>query len=272
MVYDVVSTWKGLFFRLDDHVERFLRSCDGIRVECPYGADQIKRILAECTHRAGLEDAYVEVTLTRGMLPEDGSRDIRLSTPTFFAYAVPYVWIVRPEQQEKGISLTVAETRRIPDEAVDMRFKNFHWADLTRAKLEAYDRGCDNAILCTPSGVLSEGPGFNIFFQTDGILRTPRTNVLEGITRLTVFDLAEEAGVETETGEYAAETLLEADEAFICSTAGGIMPVVRVDDRILSNGAPGPLSAQIRERYWSKREEGWLGTPVTDLIGEQAVA
>ena len=272
VVYDVVSTWKGLFFRLDDHIERFLASCEGWRIRCPYDGDEIKRVLAECTYRAKIEDAYVKVLVARGPMPEDGSRDLRRCVPTFMAFAIPYAWIVPFDRQEAGISLLVAKTRRIPDESVDLRYKNFHWGDLGRAKFEAYDQGFDNAVLCTPTGVLAEGPGFNVFFLKDGTLHTPRRNALRGITRMTVFDLAAEMGIETATGDYSADDLREADEAFVCSTAGGIMPVNRVDDRVMSNGVAGAVSSQLRSLYWSKREAGWLGTPIVDLIEERAVA
>ena len=90
--------------------------------------------------------------------------------------------------------------------------------------------------------------------------------MLEGITRRTIGDLADEIGTPVETGDYRPEALLEADEAFICSTAGGVMPVVRVDDRIFANGKPGAVSTELRNLYWRKREAGWLGTPVADLI------
>ena len=175
-----------------------------------------------------------------------------------------------PEQQATGIDIIIAKTRRIPDECVDARFKNFHWGDLTMARFEAIDAGAQNAILCTPDGV--EGPGFNVFWTKDGTLHTPDSNVLEGITRQTVFDLADDASVPSETGRYPTEALLEADEAFLCSTAGGIMPVVGVDDRTLSNGASGEITSRLRELYWSKREAGWLGTPVGDILQESAAA
>ena len=276
VVYDVTSTWKGQFFRLDDHMERFLRSCAGVHMTCPYGADEIKRILAECVERGGVgEAAYVEVALTRGTYKSFINGfvpNLRDTNVSFIAYAIPYVWIVPLEVQETGIDIIVAKTRRIPDECVDARFKNFHWGDLTRARIEAIDAGAHNAILCTPDGVLAEGPGFNIFFVKDGALHTPARNMLEGITRRTVHDLADELGAPHYDGDYRPDDLREADEAFICSTAGGIMPVVKVDDRVLSNGAPGPLSAKLRELYWTKREAGWLGTPVGDLLGQRAVA
>ncbi len=270
VVYDVTSVWKGLFFRIDDHIERFLASCEGVAMRCPHDADEIRRILGECVQRGGVADnAYVEMALTRGAYKSyigDFTPDLRDTHVNFIAFAIPYVWIAPPEAQNIGIDLIVAKTRRIPDESVVARFKSFHWGDLTRARIEATDAGAHNAVLCTPDGYLAEGPGFNIFFMAGGALHTPRRNMLEGITRRTIGDLADEIGTPVETGDYLPEALLEADEAFICSTAGGVMPVVRVDDRIFANGKPGAVSTELRNLYWRKREAGWLGTPVADLI------
>lgn len=266
VVYDVVSTWQGVFFRLDDHIDRFLRSCDGVRIRCPYSKDEIKHILAECVHHAALLDTYVEVLTTRGRFASLGSRDLRQTTPTFLAYAIPYVWIVSPEKQHEGVHLHLAQTPRIPDASVPARYKNFHWADLTRGQLEALDAGADLAVLSGVTGHLSEGPGFNVFFVRNGKIFTPAVNVLAGITRMTVMDLAREIGIALEAGDYPAHALRTADEAFLSSTAGGIMPVTKVDGKALGDGKPGPISWRLRELYWAKREAGWLGTAVRDLI------
>jgi branched-chain amino acid aminotransferase len=272
VVYDVVSTWKGSFFRLDDHIDRFLDSCSGMRIACPYAKAEIKEILAECANRAGLEDAYVEVLTTRGRFTVPGSRDLRQTRPTFIAYAVPYIWIASPNKQAEGLHLFVASTTRIPDACVDARYKNFHWGDLTQGQLQAIDAGADVAVLCGMSGFLTEGPGFNLFWAKDGKLFSPGTNVLQGITRKTVLDLAQEIGVTVEAGDYAVQALSSADEAFICSTAGGIMPLTQVDDTILGDGRPGSLGTQLRTLYWSKREAGWLGTRVSDLLAARKSA
>jgi branched-chain amino acid aminotransferase len=104
-----------------------------------------------------------------------------------------------------------------------------------------------------------------VFFVKNGKIFTPGTNVLEGITRKTVVELAREIGVEVEAGNYPADALRGADEAFISSTAGGIMPVTKVDGRFLGGDKPGPISWRLHELYWSKREAGWLGTAVRDL-------
>jgi branched-chain amino acid aminotransferase len=144
--------------------------------------------------------------------------------------------------------------------------KNFNWMDLQRGLFEALDRGADMAVLCTPGGLLTEGPGFNLFVVKDGALSTPRSNVLEGITRQTVLDLAAELGIPARQADLVPDALRTADEAFLSSTAGGIMPVARVDGKPLGAGRPGPLTTRFRTLYWGKREAGWLGTPVADLL------
>jgi branched-chain amino acid aminotransferase len=147
-----------------------------------------------------------------------------------------------------------------------MRFKNYHWGDLTRGKSEARAAGADAAVHCAIEGYLTEGAGFNLFFVKGGRLFTPARNVLEGLTRQSVLDLAAELGIPTEVGDYPADDLRHADEAFITSTAGGVMPVARVDDRALGLGVPGPLSVKLRHEYWRRREQGWLATPVSSVL------
>lgn len=268
-VYDTTSVWHGYFFRLDDHLDRFGRSCESMRLVPPYERDEIKRILAECVTRLALDDAYIQMVCTRGPFQDMLNRDPRDCKNGLIAYALPYIWIVPPKKQETGINLVIASNRRIPDEAVRQTVKNYNWMDLNRGLIEAYDRGGENTVLCTSSGNLAEGPGFNVWLIKDGTLRTPRDNVLHGITRQTVFDLATALGLKAEAGDLSAEALRDADEAFLSSTAGGIMPVTQVDGKTLGNGAPGILTSQFRAEYWRRREAGWLGTPVQELLEDR---
>jgi branched-chain amino acid aminotransferase len=269
-VYDVVSTWKGGFFRLDEHIARFQASCRGISIECPHSAEDMKRILATCVHRGGVANAaYVALVATRGHYANkeaERTRDIFNTRATFIAYALPYKWIADPEAQDRGAHLIISKTPRIPDECVDSRFKNYHWGDLTRGKFEARAVGADGAVHLSTAGNLTEGAGFNLFFAKGGRLFTPERNVLRGVTRQSALDLAAELGIPAEIGDYGAEALRRADEAFMTSTAGGIMPIVKIDDQLLGDGRPGPLSSQLRATYWRKREEGWLSTPVSSLL------
>ncbi len=266
VVYDVVSVWKGRFFRMEDHITRFLASCAGVRLTCPYTPEELKRILATCVRDGGVEDgAFVSMAVTRGRYPDRASalsRDIFRMTPNLIAYAVPYMRIADLETQARGMYVVMSSVPRIPSACVEMKYKNYHAGDLTRGRFEAHAAGADRAIHCAIEGYLTEGAGFNLFFVKDGRLFTPARNVLEGITRRTVLDLAIELGISAEEGDYPATALVEADEAFITSTAGGIMPISRVGDRQYPSNGPGPVSLRLRDEYWRRREAGWLSTPV----------
>ena len=113
VVYDVTSTSNGRFFRLDDHVARFLRSCAGVGMACPYSAEEIKHILAECVERGGVgEKSYVNMMLTRGTnkgFIRGFVPDLRDTNVNFIAYAIPYVWIVPLEVQQKGIDIIIKQ-------------------------------------------------------------------------------------------------------------------------------------------------------------------
>jgi branched-chain amino acid aminotransferase len=220
-------------------------------------------ILSECVRRTGQRDAYVAMLCTRGM-PAPGLPRLpqNCTNHRFIAYALPFVWIYPPEQQEQGIHVLIAKTPRIAPESVDPTLKNYHWGDMTRALFEAQDRGADNVVLLGQDGYLTEGPGFNVFAVIDGAVICPDRGALEGITRKSVLELCADLGIPGHIGRITAEQFRDADEAFLCSTAGGIMPISRIDDRYLANGKPGPLSMRLRQRYWEKHEQGWHATPI----------
>jgi branched-chain amino acid aminotransferase len=250
LTYDVVGVWEGRFFRLADHMDRLERGCRRIRLELPRPRPEIEQIAIETVRRSGLREAYVETVITRGV-PSPGERDPRRWTPRLYVYAIPYVWIVRPEQQELGTKVVVArDTRRIPTGSVDPTVKNFHWGDLVRGLFEAYDRDAWLAILLDGEGLVCEGAGFNVFAIVDGELLTPSRGVLEGITRRTVIEIAEGLGWTVRIGDIPASTLYRAQELFLTSTAGGVMPVATLDGRPVGEGRPGPMTTAIRERYW----------------------
>lgn len=248
--YDVTHVWNGRFFRLDDYLERFHASMRGLRMSLPYSKAEIAAILTECVRRSGLRDAYVQMTCTRGVPPR-GSRDPRLCENRFYAFAQPFVWIANEEQRRDGLKMVVSSVQRIPPEAVDPRIKNFHWLDLTMGIFEAYDRDATVAVLTDGAGNLTEGAGFNIFVVRDGVLATPDRGMFEGMTRRTVIEMAKQMGVACEVRPVSVDELRNADEVFITSTAGGIMPVTVVDGRIYGNGKPGALTGRIHDLYWA---------------------
>ncbi|MBL8700513.1 MAG: aminotransferase class IV [Alphaproteobacteria bacterium] len=262
VTYDVVGVWDGAFFRLDDHLARFRRSMTRLRMQPRESDADIRAMLHEIVRLSGLRRAYVAMDCMRARPPRGAPYNPVHARAYIVAFAVPWVWLFSEELQARGIHAMVANTPRIPPESVDPTVKNFHWGDLTRALFEAADAGADTALLLDADGFLTEGPGFNVFIVRDGAVISPDRGALEGITRKSVFDLCDEFGLRHEIRPVPLAELREADEILLATTAGGVMPVTRLDGRIFGNDRPGPVSARLRERFWARRAEGWHATPV----------
>lgn len=251
--YDVVHVWKGKFFRLDDHIGRFLSGIERLHMSIPHRLEDLRSILMDCVKASGLREAYVEMICTRGT-PMPGSRDPRDCTNRFYAFAIPFVWIANPEKQKQGLHLIVSRMQRIPPESVDPTVKNYHWLDMVMGLFEAYDRGGETAVVVDADDNLVEGPGFNIFAVNGNTITTPAHGVLQGITRRTVIELAPECGCEVLQQDLSAERARSADELFVTSTAGGVIPVTKIDGRKIGSGTPGPVTRTLREAYWVQHE------------------
>ena len=259
--YDVVHVWEGRFYRLDAHLDRFTESMTRLRLDPGLDRAGIEAALHGCVRYAGLQAAYVSMTCTRGRMPP-GSRDLRTARPTFWCYAVPFIWLRSPEQQQAGANLWVSDLVRIPPASVDPRVKNYHWLDLDLALLDAYDHGADLVALRDLSGAITEGPGYNIFAWVDGRWLTPASGTLAGVTRRTAIELAQQIGQPVEEGRLTAGDLRQAAEVLVTSTAGGIMPVTAIDGKPVGDGLPGPLTTQLRDRYWASHADPRYATPV----------
>ena len=259
--FDTLKVWDGGYFRRDLHIDRFLTSCETLRLDLPVSREELTGILDECVRRSGLRRALVKPVCTRG-LPASGSRDPRDATPNFFAYAQPYSDTIKKEVQDRGLDLIVASAPRISPDAVDPRIKNYNRLDFVAGLFEAFDRGGDNVLMPDEDGNITEGPGFNVFVVKDGEAVTPGRGMLEGVTREVAFRLCEELQIRTRVAPVPTAALKGADEAFITSTAGGIMPVTAIDGEPLGDGGPGPRTGQIRDLYWAKHDDPEWMTPI----------
>ncbi len=260
--YDVVSASRGYVFRMKDHLDRFNESCRKFGLENPYTDAQTFEILTNLVKLTGLKDAYIWWAVTRGQ--RAGSPADLHYKNQFYAFVTPYVYIMHDDERTRGANLYVSERFvRIPPKAVDPTAKNFHWMDMKLSIYEARDKGADWSVLTDGEGNLTEAPGSNVFLIKNGVLKTPATGCLEGITRRTVFELAEHLEIPVEITTVTAQELVEADEAFLTSTAGGIMPAARVNDRPLGRRhGPGELTTALHNLYWEKRWSGWHGEEI----------
>lgn len=262
VTYDVVGVRDGRFFRLDDHIARFRNSMNALHMAPPESDAEIRDILLKLVLLADVRDSYVSMECLRAS-PAPGALRHPASCRAYLSCsAVPWISVVSAEMEVRGMHLMIPRVKRIPPASFDPRVKNFHWGDLTAGMFEAKDAGADFAVLLDEAGNITEGPGFNVFHVTDGTVVTPARGGLDGITRLSVFELCEELGLKLEVRDVSAEEFVNADEIFACTTAGGIMPATRINGRILGNDVPGPISVRLKETFWNKRAEGWHGTEI----------
>jgi branched-chain amino acid aminotransferase len=262
--YDVAHVWRGKFFRVDEYLDRFQTSMERLRMSIPYDREQIRSIMFELVRKSGLRNAYVEIVCTRGM-PAPGSRDPRSCENRFLAFAIPFVWIANDDMRARGLDLMISSRQRIPPEAVDPRVKNYHWLDMVMALFEAYDEGADTVVLVDAHGNLVEGPGFNVFVRHGDTVITPKKGVLEGVTRMTILELLARENIQVKQQELPAPTAREADEAFITSTAGGVMPVTRISGEQVGDGRPGDLTTKLNDAYWALHDDPELNIEVEYL-------
>ncbi len=251
ITYDVVPVKDGAFFRLNDYLDRFEASMKATRLDTGVDRETLRSALHAIVAKSGNRDAYCSMSASRGVPLIPGTRDPRRCGNHLYAWCVPYIHVVRPEIIERGAKLWIAKTvKRIPEDSVNPRAKNYHWGDLTAGLFEAFDEGYDTVVLLDHQGNVTEGPGFNVFCVSGGKVITSDHGVLHGVTRKTVLDMCRESGIPTETRPLPVEEFLEADEVFLSTSGGGVAPMTEVAGRIFGNGRPGPISERLQSLYW----------------------
>jgi branched-chain amino acid aminotransferase len=260
-IFDTLACWEGGLFKLRQHRERFERSAHAAMIPLRCHGQELEDVIVETTRRSELRHAYVQAIATRG---RRSSPSMPSNDPTLIVYAIPYVWLWAREKADSGVSVIIPAVRQWPAAVVDAKMKNFNRMHTHMARLEAERASADEVVLLDDRGLLTESRGANVFLVRDGRLFTPQTGILERITRQTVFEIADELGIAAAERDLTPYDLYTADEAFFCSTAGGIFPISDVDGRQVGKGRLGPMTDRIRERYWERHLSGPDVTPVFD--------
>lgn len=260
-VFDTSSAWNGRIFKLSAHLDRLDLSLRAARIPCPLPLEELRGVILETARRSGLPNAYIQTIVTRGE-PPLGTRDLTRCRPGLIVFVLPYSWILSPEQIRSGGRGMIVSIRALPLQCLDPKIKSLSRLHFDLAVLQGKAAGMDVSIMLDLDGHVTEGPGFNVFAVRGGEMFSPPEGILMGITRQTVFDLAAEHGLPAREAQLAAFDLYAADEVFLTSTAGGIMPLVEIDGRPIGDGKPGPVSQRMHGLYWALRESGRDGTPI----------
>jgi branched-chain amino acid aminotransferase len=254
-------------FRLVEHFNRMLRNCRVLKLNIGRDEKELSGIAIELLRKNHPEtDTYIRPI---AYVDSDGLGPKFVGYPTGFAmYTIPlgdYIDV------SSGIKVGFSSWRRINDNIIPARCKvTGGYVNSALAKTEALEHGYDEAIFLTENGFISEGSAENIFLIRGGKLITPALSedILEGITRETIIELArEELGIETVERPIGRTELYVADEAFLCGTGAQVSPVIEADKRPLGNGRIGPITAKIQALYFDvvkgtqKKYLRWL-TPV----------
>jgi branched-chain amino acid aminotransferase len=260
-VYDTFCAWNGFIFKLDEHIDRLFKSIHAFKIDMPLNREELKGIVLNVVGANGAKNQYIKCLVTRGVGPKPLLSPVDCKTSVVL-FSKPYLWLIEPEKHENGVKAKITNLRRIPAQCLDPKAKNLNYANFVLAKMEALDSGADEAIMLDIHGFVNESPGYNIFVARDGILYTPTTeNILLGVTREAVFEIAEKEGIKIIENRLIPYDLYTAEEIFLSSTAGGIISVVDVDSRKIASGKPGTITQKVSNLYIEMLEKGIHGTP-----------
>ena len=235
-------------FRLKEHFERLEKGCRVLKINLPCSVDKMCKLAVELVAKCGFrEDVYIRpVAYT-----SSESLGVRLHDleHDFFMFVIPW----GPYLDVDKARCCVSSWHRPEDNVIPPQIKaNGLYINNALAKTEAQSSGYDEAIMLAPDGHISEGSGENIFLIIDGKLVTPtvNNNILTGITRNTVIELAEkELGIETVHRSIDRSELYMADECFFTGTAAHVTPVAEIDDRKIGNGEIGDITRRLQKIY-----------------------
>jgi branched-chain amino acid aminotransferase len=260
-VYDTMVAWNGAIFKLQEHIDRLFESAYAIKLTVPLSKAQVREVIGQTVRCNGLRDAYVKIVVTRGV----GAQPLLSPyhcTPGIIVFAVPYMSQAGDKGGDLGIKMITSSMRRVPNECISTKIKSCNYLNHVLMRMEANEAGADEAMELDLEGYVCEVPGYNVFVVKKGRLFTPKDNILVGITRATVIEIAAEEGLQVIEGRLQPFDLYTADEAFLSSTAGGIVSVGQLDGRMVADGAAGSITRLMRARYEALLESGEKSIPV----------
>jgi branched-chain amino acid aminotransferase len=248
-IFEGIRVYRNRVFRLDAHMKRFEAAARGIALDLPGGIDAVRAVVLATVHAFGAEEAYVRLIATRG----EGSLGVDPTTCTQprLICLVDHVRIYPPDKLSSGLDLVTSSLRRPSPDVLDPRIKSLNYLNNVLAKLEARQRGADEALMLNAQGMIAETSVANVFVVRDGVLLTPPAvdGALEGVTRATVMELATTLGIPVREQTLSRFDFFAADEAFLTGSGAGIVPIRSLDARSIGAGRPGPVFEKVRVAF-----------------------
>ncbi len=254
-VFEGLRSYRGKVFRLQAHIRRLYESAKAIWLEIPMLPDQMCDAVNEAVRVNKIDDGYIRLLVTRGA-GTLGLDPNRCSNPQVIIIA-DAISLYPKELYEKGLEIVTVSVQRNHPAALSPRIKSLNYLNNILAKIEGIQAGCIEALMLNHKGEVAECTGDNIFLVRRGVLLTPplEAGILEGITRDAVIEVAREAGIEVHELPLTKHDVYIADECFLTGTAAEVIPVVRVDSRVIGTGKPGPITRDLEKRFKKLTQE-----------------
>ncbi|MFP4654227.1 MAG: branched-chain-amino-acid transaminase [Methanohalobium sp.] len=258
-VFEGIRAYNGRVFKLDEHIDRLYDSAKAIVLDIPLTKDEMKEAILQTLRKNNLMDAYIRPIVSRGV--GDLGLDPR-KCPKPNVFIITQQWdALYGDLYEVGLTAVTVTTRRNAPDALSPNIKSMNYLNNILAKVEANNKGGDEAIFLDNNGYLSEGSGDNIFIINSGNVYTPPTiNNLKGITRAVAIEILKDIGYEVHEQHMGLFDLYTADEVFVTGTAAEAAPIIQIDGRSIGNGKPGPITNEVIEAF--KEVTRSNGTPI----------
>ena len=248
-VYEVLRTHRGRLFAVKEHFARLRGSAEKIALTIPASDAEIEARILHTIEAAANPETYVRLIVSRGI----GELELNPATcknPRIIIIIRPHAPFDR-DYYEKGVTVALVGIMRNPRDALNPQIKSGNYLNNILALMEARSRGALEAVMLNHAGHLAECTTSNIFTVSDRVVRTPPlgAGILSGITRSFVISIARDAGFTVEETDLVPGDLFGADEAFLTGTLKNVMPVTKIDSKLVADGLPGPVTKTLMERF-----------------------
>ncbi len=248
-VFEGIRAYHGRVFRLKEHIDRLFCSAKAILLEIPMSHEALSKAVVQTCAKNNLKDGYIRLVITRGV-GGLGLNPNRCKTPSVIIIA-DKIQVYPPAMYQRGMDIVTVATVRNLHSAVNPAIKSLNYLNNILAKIEANNAGVEEAIMLNADGYVAECTADNIFIVRQNHLLTPplSAGALYGITRGVVMELAREQGLLVSEPNLTRYDLFNADECFLTGTGAELIPVVKIDGRVIGTGKPGAITADLVKRY-----------------------
>ena len=248
-LFEGIRAYNGRVFKLKEHIDRLFCSAKAILLKLPMAHAEIMAAVVATCRRNRIRDGYIRLVVTRGV-GTLGLNPNRCKNPSVIIIA-DKMQLYPPEFYARGMEIVTVPTTRNLHSALNPAIKSLNYLNNILAKIEANNAGCEEAIMLNAEGFVAECTGDNIFIVKEGCLLTPplSAGALYGITRQVVMELAAQSGLKVAEPNLTRYDLFNADECFLTGTGAEVVPIVKIDGRVIGTGKPGLITGELVAQY-----------------------